>query len=98
MFASRTNWNLAENRLAQALAEFRSSGRPLLDLTLSNPTEAGFAYDERAILSALANPGSLRYEPAPQGLLSAREAVVSYYAEKKAALSPEHLFLTTSTS
>jgi len=98
MFASRTNWNLAENRLTKALTEHRRNGRVLLDLTVSNPTEVGFAYDERAILSALQNPGSLRYEPAPQGLLSAREAVVSYYAEKNALLSPADLFLTTSTS
>jgi aspartate/methionine/tyrosine aminotransferase len=98
MFASRTNWNLAENRLAQALAEHRRSGRPLFDLTLSNPTEAGFTYDAPAILSALQNPASLRYEPAPQGLLRAREAVARYYAEKNVQVSPTDLFLTTSTS
>jgi alanine-synthesizing transaminase len=98
MFASRTNWDLAENRLTQALAEFRRAGRPLLDLTLSNPTEANFAYDEHAILNALQNPASLRYEPSSQGLLSAREAITNYYRTKKAALSPEDLFLATSTS
>ena len=98
MFASRTNWNLAENRLTQALAGHRHSGSPLFDLTLSNPTEAGFTYDERAILSALQNPASLQYEPAPQGLLPVREAVARYYAEKNAAVSPADIFLTTSTS
>ena len=98
VFASRTNWNLAENRLTQALAEHRRSGRPLLDLTVSNPTETGFTYDESAILGALRNSASLRYEPAPQGLLSAREAVANYYAEKNARVSPDDLFLTTSTS
>jgi alanine-synthesizing transaminase len=98
MFASRTNWNLTENRLTQAIAEHRRAGRALIDLTLSNPTEAGFSYDATAILSALQNPNSLHYEPAPQGLLSAREAVANYYAEKKAAVSPTELFLTTSTS
>jgi aspartate/methionine/tyrosine aminotransferase len=98
MFASRTNWNLTENRLTQAVAEHRRAGRALIDLTLSNPTEAGFSYDATAILSALQNPNSLHYEPASQGLLSAREAVANYYAEKKAAVSPTDLFLTTSTS
>lgn len=98
MFASRTNWNLAENRLTQALAEHRSAGRPLLDLTLSNPTEAGFSYDQPAILAALQNPASLRYEPASQGLLSARKAVANYYLEKRVSVSPDDLFLTTSTS
>ncbi len=98
MFASRTNWSLAENRLTQALAEHRSNNRPLLDLTLSNPTEAGFIYDQTAIFSALLNVASLRYEPAPRGILSAREAVANYYAEKNAPISPAEIFLTTSTS
>ena len=98
MFASRTNWNLAENRLTLALAEHRRNGRPLLDLTVSNPTEAGFAYDERAILPTLQNPASLRYEPTPQGLVSAREAVTNYYAGKNVPVSASDIFLTTSTS
>ena len=98
MFASRTNWNLAENRLATALVEYRRAGRPLIDLTLSNPTEAGFSYDARAILAALQNPASLRYEPSSQGLLYAREAVANYYGTKKAAVTLDDLFLTTSTS
>src|SRR5215470_535580 len=98
MFASRTHWNLTENRLTQALSEFRRNGRALLDLTLSNPTEAGFVYDSPAILSAFQNTKSLHYEPASQGLLSAREAVARYYKEKGIQLSTADLFLTTSTS
>jgi len=98
MFASRTNWNLAENRLTLALAAHRSSGRPLFDLTVSNPTACGFTYDESAILAAFHSPSSLQYEPAAQGLLSAREAVANYYLEKNAEVSPSDLFLTTSTS
>ena len=98
MFAARTNWNLAENRLTLALAEHRRSGRPLFDLTISNPTECAFSYDESAILAALRTPAALRYEPAPQGLLSAREAVAAYYRQNNANISPSDLFLTTSTS
>ena len=98
MFASRTNWNLAENCLTIATAEHCRSGRPFFDLTISNPTECGFAYDESAILAALHSPASLHYEPAAQGLLSAREALSSYYREKKAAIAVPDLFLTTSTS
>ena len=98
MFATRTNWNLAENRLTLALAEHRRSGRPLFDLTLSNPTECGFTYDESAILAALHSSASLRYEPAAQGLLSVREAVAAYYRQNNANISPADLFLTTGTS
>jgi alanine-synthesizing transaminase len=98
MFASRTNWNLAENRLTQALAEHCREERELLDLTISNPTTVGFSYDEPAILATLQSPASLQYEPASQGQLSAREAVAAYYASLKAAVSPADLFLNTGTS
>jgi aspartate/methionine/tyrosine aminotransferase len=98
MFAKRTNWNLAPNRLSEALAVYRAAGKPMLDLTVSNPTECGFEYDGSAILSALSNPAVLSYEPNPRGLESARRAVAGYYAERKDEVSIEDIFLTTSTS
>jgi len=98
MFAKRTNWNLAPNRLSEALAVYRAAGKPMLDLTVSNPTECGFEYDGSAILSALGNPAVLSYEPNPRGLESARRAVAGYYAERKEEVSIEDIFLTTSTS
>jgi alanine-synthesizing transaminase len=98
MFAKRTNWNLAPNRLSQALAVYRAAGKPLLDLTVSNPTECGFEYDGSAILEALSNPAVLSYEPNPKGLEPARRAVAEYYAERKDEVSIEDIFLTTSTS
>jgi alanine-synthesizing transaminase len=98
MFAERTNWNLTANRLSEALARHRASGRPLLDLTASNPTECGFEYDSAAILQALSNPSSLRYEPNPKGLLAARQAVASYYADRGARVPPDDVVMTTSTS
>jgi aspartate/methionine/tyrosine aminotransferase len=98
MFAERTNWNLEPNRLGAALAAHRAAGNPLLDLTVSNPTECGFDYNEEAILEALRNPGALEYEPNPQGLASARAAVAEYYAARGTHVSIEELFLTASTS
>jgi alanine-synthesizing transaminase len=98
MFAKRTNWNLALNRLSQALAAYRAAGKPLLDLTASNPTECGFSYDSQAILQALCNPAALTYETNPRGLASARRAVVAYYAARNDVVSIEDIFLTTSTS
>ena len=41
MFADRTNWNLAANRLSEALARHRASGKALLDLSASNPAAVG---------------------------------------------------------
>src|SRR6267378_148116 len=98
MFATRTNWDLSPNRLSEALAAHRAAGKPLLDLTVSNPTECGFSYDSKAILEALSNPAALRYEPNPRGLESARRAVAGYYAARNEAVSVEDIFLTTSTS
>ena len=98
LFASRTNWDLAPNRLSVALAEHRAAGKPVLDLTMSNPTVCGFTYDSPAILAALSNPLSLAYEPDPRGLLTAREAVCEYYAARGDRVSPDSVVLTASTS
>jgi alanine-synthesizing transaminase len=98
VFADRTNWNLKPNSLSEALARHRAAGKPLLDLTASNPTDCGFACDSRAILEALANPASLKYDPDPRGLLSARQAVAAYYAARRAEVAAGSIILTTSTS
>jgi alanine-synthesizing transaminase len=98
MFAERTNWNLARNRLSEALARHRAGGKRVLDLTASNPTECGFAYDSEAIFAALQNPAALRYEPNPKGLESARAAVTKYCSARGAAISADDIVLTTSTS
>jgi alanine-synthesizing transaminase len=95
MFSRRTEWNLQPNRLTLVHQEAISSGKKIIDLTISNPTRAEIKYDESAILDALANPKSLDYDPQPKGLLSAREAVSQYYAP---TIDPESLILTTSTS
>ncbi len=98
MFAKRTNWDMTPNRLSEALAAHRAAGKPLIDLTMSNPTECGFEYDSSAILDALRNPAALAYEPNPRGLESARRAVSGYYADREEKVSAEDIFLTTSTS
>ncbi len=98
MFAERTSWNLVPNALTVALDRFRASGRRLIDLTCSNPTACGFTYDDQAILSVLANPLALSYEPDPRGLLVARRAVGEYYAALGATVDPSAITLTTSTS
>jgi alanine-synthesizing transaminase len=98
MFSDRTNWNLKSNRLSEARAGHRAAGKALLDLTASNPTECGFDYDRQAILQALANPRSLSYDPHPQGLLVAREAVAKYYLVREINVPVQDIILATSTS
>lgn len=100
MFSKRTDWRREENAYTRAMHRRRESGKPIFDLTVSNPTECGFQYDESAILSAIADPAALRYEPEPKGLLKARAAVAQYYHEKnvEARVDLEGLILTTGTS
>ncbi|HTD56556.1 MAG TPA: pyridoxal phosphate-dependent aminotransferase [Silvibacterium sp.] len=97
-FSARTGWDVSETELARAIWERRASRLRLLDLTASNPTRCGFAYDEAAILSPLVDGEALVYDPDPRGMRRAREAVAAYYADHDAAVDPNHLFLTTSTS
>ena len=92
------SWNLSPNRYTQALEAHRRAGREVLDLTASNPTTIGLQYREEELLAALPNPEALIYEPQPKGLLSAREAIAAYYAERGSHISPDDLILTTSTS
>jgi aspartate/methionine/tyrosine aminotransferase len=100
MFSRRTDWPLAPNAFTRALEQVRASGKGILDLTVSNPTEAGVQLDPEIVLGALANPNAMRYEPQPLGVLEARKAVCQYYRESHAIpdLDPERLVLTTSTS
>ena len=98
MFSRRTDWQLAKNQYTQVLERFRSSGRNVLDLTASNPTNVGLQYESERLLTSLRHPQALDYEPVAKGLLSAREAVAAYYRERGIQLSPEQLFLTVSTS
>jgi alanine-synthesizing transaminase len=98
MFSDRTNWNLDANRLSRALTKHRAAGNRLIDLTVSNPTQCGFNYDQQKILRALTNPTALYYKPDPKGLPVAREAVANYYAGRGAVVSTHDLFLVPSTS
>ena len=95
MFSSRLDWTVPANPLSKLLAEKCASSAAILDLTESNPTAAGIEYTAGAILAALADPRSLRYEPSPAGILAAREAVSAYYGK---SVEPGRILLTASTS
>lgn len=94
-FSGRTPGDLTPNHWAQGLEQHRSS--PLLDLTLSNPTLCGLNYPP-GLLEPLGHHRSLRYEPEPFGLLSAREAVAQYLTSKEQKVRGDQLVLTASTS
>ena len=96
MFSDRTP-GLGSNRVARALLRQRATGRPIDDLTVSNPTCVGFDYPD-GLFDPLASPAAFRYDPAPLGEASAREAVASHLADRGVSISPDRVVLTASTS
>ena len=98
VFSSRLKWDSQPNPLSILLAEKRRSGAAILDLTESNPTRAGLDYAGGELLAALADPRALRYDPDPRGLLSAREAVSEYHAQRGMDVPASRILLTASTS
>ncbi|MDR2862974.1 MAG: pyridoxal phosphate-dependent aminotransferase [Puniceicoccales bacterium] len=98
MFSSRFTWNLDTNALTQAVAGRRTAGLPVLDLTESNPARAGFAWPPEVLAAALSSADNTAYAPDPRGLPATRQAVSGYYRERGAAVSPEQIHLSASTS
>jgi alanine-synthesizing transaminase len=96
-FSSRVPTDLGSNRLTQAVQQARAEGRPIVDLTDSNPTRAGFEYPPD-LLAPLAHSRGLVYEPSPLGLLDARRAVARDYERRGTTVSPDRIALTASTS
>src|SRR5512145_923294 len=97
MFSSRLGHSLGRNRLTIALDARRASGLPIIDLTLSNPTAAGFDYPED-LLQPLAGKQGLSYEPQPFGLEIARHAVSQDFARRGITVPASRIVLTASTS
>jgi alanine-synthesizing transaminase len=97
VFSSRIPANLAPNRLTEALRAFRARREPLIDLTESNPTRAGFEYPPD-LLAPLGEARGLRYAPSPLGAMDARRAVAADYERQGVTVPPERIALTASTS
>lgn len=102
MFSSRVPDHRSVNRLATAISTHRAAGRPLLDLTITNPTRCGIVYPED-VLAPLADSLGRDYAPEPFGLRAAREAVARDYARRgigvaSAGVDAARIVLTASTS
>jgi hypothetical protein len=97
-FSSRTPHTFQPNRLWERAQELRRGGAKLIDLTLSNPTQAGIDYPEEEILAALADERALLYEPGPKGHMEARLAIAAWHRRHGAAPDADNLVLTSSTS
>ena len=99
MFSKRTNWNFEENKLSLLLKALKRDGKPIIDLSESNPTHCNFKYlADTQLLSPFMHPDNLLYHPAPKGTKEARTVIQSYYLEKNIQIDPERIFLTAGTS
>ncbi len=98
IFAERTNWELALNRITQAKERLVKQGKKIADLTESNPTACGFSYPKEEILSVFSDEAHLSYHPNSKGIDSARQAVAQYYDEIGYSIDKERILLTSSTS
>lgn len=96
-FSSRLPKDLAPNPFARLLTEKRAGGEAILDLTQSNPTQAGFAIDPLAGIDF--HQGSPCYQPSPLGLEETRQAIANYYRlGGHGQVNSDDLLLTASTS
>lgn len=102
LFSSRLSFDGTANPLIALLEKKRARAEPILDLTGSNPTQVNLPYDAHTraeILRALTpSEAVLTYTPSARGLLSARNAISHYYHARGASVSPDHCFITASTS
>jgi alanine-synthesizing transaminase len=97
VFSARTQIPQTPNGLAERLSELRTAAIPVVDLTLSNPTDSGL-FEDDSWLRHLAQTQSATYRPAPFGLESARAAVASSYGNKGISIDPAQVVLCASTS
>lgn len=97
-FSRRLPWEHERNRLTLALEERKARGLPTIDLTETNPTRVGLAYPEEELREILGRGASPEYNPHPQGLLEAREALAAALSTPGDSVAPDDLILTASTS
>lgn len=97
-YSHRLPWSVASNVFSQLVQQKREAGAKLLDLTVSNPTEAFENYPHSSIACAYRAVPDFAYRPDPFGEESARLTIAQYYASRGITVSPEQLLLTASTS
>ena len=78
MLSRRSNWDAAVNRLTLAKQERRRRGEEILDLTVSNPTQAGIDYPLDELSAAMARASRAPYDPQPLGIPTAREVAAAH--------------------
>ena len=98
LYSRRLPWSFSPNRITRLIEEKRRSGAPLLDLTISNPTEQLPHYPHLQIANAYASIPDLSYRPHPLGSEQARHEIVNVYRESGVRLIIDQIALTASSS
>lgn len=98
-FSQRVPAVLTPSDFSLRIDALKKTDEGLLDLTESNPTQVEMQRDTSYLLACMGLTEARVYEPVPQGLIHAREAIADYYARRGSPRpDPERIFLTTSTS
>lgn len=97
-FSSRFSFQDGENEFSTILSEYKKNKISYIDLTVSNPTQAGFQYPSEAIRHSFHTNDLITYIPDPQGNENARNTISEYYRSKGVVIDPEDLFLVSSSS
>lgn len=101
-FSSRVHPALDPSPWSAHVQAARARGEVAFDLTVTNPTAVGLGPDALAadaLRAALVDPRALSYEPHPQGMRAAREAVAQHYLRAHGrAIDAAAVWLGASTS
>jgi alanine-synthesizing transaminase len=84
--------------LTRLLKQKHASEVRIIDLTITNPVQAGINFPVHKIHAALGRHDSTTYMPDPMGLLSCRQAISKYYADRGENRDPDDILITSSTS
>ncbi len=98
MFAERTNWNLAPNRLSEALAAASCGGKAALRFERVESDGSRIFLRSRDDAARAVQSGGADVRARSERHVRARQGVAEYYAERGEEVSAEDVILTASTS
>jgi aspartate/methionine/tyrosine aminotransferase len=96
--SARSTFSSHENALTRAVLAARRAGRTLLDLTASNPTTVGFAWQAEQLWHTLEHAEAVHYAPEPFGLREARASIAQDLRAQGFEVPVAQIMLTASTS
>jgi alanine-synthesizing transaminase len=97
VFSQRLPARLEPNAISAAVGRAREAGRPLLDLTVTNPTIVDLPF-AAGVLAPLAGEAATTYRPEPFGWGPARDAVARDFARRRLDVPSGRVVLASSTS